>query len=53
MHSSEIEVPNKEIPPVHGALAVAKKELRSYFDSPIAYVFLVLFLGAALTHFFN
>jgi len=34
-------------------MAVAKKELRSYFDSPIAYAFLVLFLAGALASFFN
>jgi ABC-2 type transport system permease protein len=34
-------------------MAIAKKELRSTFNSPIAYVFLVLFLGAALAYFFH
>jgi ABC-2 type transport system permease protein len=38
---------------MHGTLAVTRKELRSYFNSPIAYVFLVLFLGAALAAFFH
>lgn len=38
---------------MHGTLAVARKELRSYFNSPIAYVFLLLFLGAALVRFFH
>jgi ABC-2 type transport system permease protein len=38
---------------VHGTLAIARKELRSTFNSPIAYAFLVLFLGAALASFFH
>jgi len=33
--------------------AVAGRELRSYFNSPIAYVFLLVFAGAALFTFFN
>ncbi|HEY2955250.1 MAG TPA: ABC transporter permease [Candidatus Eisenbacteria bacterium] len=33
--------------------AVAARELRAYFDSPIAYVFLTVFAGAALFTFFN
>jgi ABC-2 type transport system permease protein len=33
--------------------AVAGRELRSYFHSPIAYVFLLVFAGAALFTFFN
>jgi ABC-2 type transport system permease protein len=33
--------------------AVAARELRAYFDSPIAYVFLGVFAGAALFTFFN
>jgi gliding motility-associated transport system permease protein/gliding motility-associatede transport system auxiliary component len=33
--------------------AVALRELRAYFDSPIAYVFLTVFAGTALFTFFN
>jgi ABC-2 type transport system permease protein len=33
--------------------AVAARELRAYFNSPIAYVFLSVFAGAALFTFFN
>jgi ABC-2 type transport system permease protein len=33
--------------------AVLARELRAYFDSPIAYVFLTAFAGAALFTFFN
>ena len=33
--------------------AVALRELRAYFNSPIAYVFLLAFVGAALFTFFN
>jgi len=33
--------------------AVAARELRAYFDSPIAYVFLIVFAGTALFTFFN
>jgi ABC-2 type transport system permease protein len=33
--------------------AVAARELRAYFDSPIAYVFLTVFAGAAIFTFFN
>jgi ABC-2 type transport system permease protein len=33
--------------------ALAGRELRSYFNSPIAYVFLLVFAGAALFTFFN
>ena len=33
--------------------AVAARELRAYFNSPIAYVFLVVFAGAALFTVFN
>jgi ABC-2 type transport system permease protein len=33
--------------------AVARRELRAYFNSPIAYVFLLAFVGAALFTFFN
>lgn len=33
--------------------AVAARELRAYFNSPIAYVFLFVFAGAALFTFFN
>jgi len=33
--------------------AVALRELRSYFNSPIAYVFLLVFAGSALFTFFN
>ena len=32
---------------------VAARELRAYFNSPIAYVFLMVFAGAALFTFFN
>jgi len=35
------------------ARAVAFRELRSYFHSPIAYVFLLTFVGTALFTFFN
>lgn len=38
---------------MHSILAITKKELRAYFNSPIAYVFLVLFLGASLASFFH
>lgn len=34
-------------------LSVARRELLSYFNSPIAYVFLTVFVGAALFTFFN
>ncbi|MFQ5718582.1 MAG: ABC transporter permease [Acidobacteriota bacterium] len=33
--------------------AVASRELRAYFNSPIAYIFLLVFVGAALFTFFN
>jgi ABC-2 type transport system permease protein len=33
--------------------SVAVRELRSYFNSPIAYIFLLVFVGAALFTFFN
>ena len=33
--------------------AVVRRELRAYFNSPIAYVFLLVFAGAALFTFFN
>jgi ABC-2 type transport system permease protein len=33
--------------------AVTARELRAYFNSPIAYVFLLVFVGAALFTFFN
>ena len=33
--------------------AVAGRELKSYFNSPIAYIFLLVFVGAALFTFFN
>ena len=33
--------------------ALAKRELRAYFNSPIAYVFLLAFAGAALFTLFN
>lgn len=33
--------------------SVATRELRAYFNSPIAYVFLLAFIGAALFTFFN
>ena len=33
--------------------SVALRELRSYFTSPIAYIFLVVFVLAALFTFFN
>jgi len=32
---------------------VARRELRAYFNSPIAYVFLVVFVGTAVFTFFN
>jgi ABC-2 type transport system permease protein len=32
---------------------VARRELRAYFNSPIAYVFLFVFVGAAVFTFFN
>jgi len=38
---------------VSRARAVFARELRTYFDSPIAYVFLTVFVGAALFTFFN
>jgi ABC-2 type transport system permease protein len=34
-------------------IAILRKELRSYFNSPIAYVFLMLFSGVALASFFH
>src|SRR5262249_34460575 len=33
--------------------ALAARELRAYFDSPIAYAFLVVFAGTAVFPFFN
>ncbi len=33
--------------------AVARRELKAYFNSPIAYVFLLVFAGASLFTFFN
>ncbi|MFQ5768205.1 MAG: ABC transporter permease, partial [Acidobacteriota bacterium] len=33
--------------------AVALREMRSYFSSPIAYIFLLVFAGSALFTFFN
>jgi ABC-2 type transport system permease protein len=33
--------------------ALARRELRAYFNSPIAYVFLLVFVGTALFTFFN
>ena len=33
--------------------AVTLRELRAYFHSPIAYVFLLVFVGTALFTFFN
>ena len=33
--------------------AMALRELRSYFNSPIAYIFLLVFVGGALFTFFN
>jgi len=33
--------------------SVARRELRAYFHSPIAYVFLLVFAGAAIFTFFN
>jgi ABC-2 type transport system permease protein len=33
--------------------SVAVRELRSYFNSPIAYIFLLVFVGTALFTFFN
>jgi ABC-2 type transport system permease protein len=38
---------------VNRTQAVFGRELRAYFDSPIAYVFLTAFAGAALFTFFN
>ncbi len=38
---------------VSRAGAVFGRELRAYFDSPIAYVFLTVFAGAAIFTFFN
>ncbi|MFC1707705.1 ABC transporter permease [Planctomycetota bacterium] len=38
---------------MHTVLTVTRKELKAYFNSPIAYVFLVLFCGAALASFFH
>ena len=32
---------------------VARRELRAYFNSPIAYVFLLVFVGTAMFSFFN
>jgi ABC-2 type transport system permease protein len=39
--------------PPSAVRAVAVRELRAYFDSPIAYVFLTVFAGTALFTFFN
>ena len=33
--------------------SVARRELRSYFTSPIAYIFLLVFVMSALFTFFN
>ena len=33
--------------------AIAGRELRAYFNSPIAYIFLLVFVGAVLFTFFN
>ncbi len=38
---------------MHNILAIFKKELRSYFNSPIAYIFLVIFLVIANWLFFG
>jgi ABC-2 type transport system permease protein len=38
---------------VNAIVAITKKELRAYLNSTIAYVFLLLFSGAALVGFFN
>lgn len=38
---------------MHTVLAIMRKELRAYFNSTIAYVFLLIFAGAALSSFFH
>lgn len=38
---------------MHTVLAVTKKELRAYFNSPIAYIFLVIFAGLSGILFFS
>jgi ABC-2 type transport system permease protein len=38
---------------VTGALVIARREFRSYWDSPIAYVFLAIFSGVAAFLFFD
>lgn len=38
---------------MHTILAVTRKELRAYFNSTIAYVFLIVFAGAGLARFFH
>jgi ABC-type transport system involved in multi-copper enzyme maturation permease subunit len=38
---------------MNGALTIARREFRSYWDSPIAYVFLAIFSGVAAFLFFG
>jgi ABC-2 type transport system permease protein len=38
---------------MHTILAILRKELRAYFNSPLAYVFMLIFAGAALWSFFR
>ncbi len=38
---------------MHPVVNIARKELRAYFNSPLAYVFLVLFLGVTAYQFFG
>jgi ABC-2 type transport system permease protein len=38
---------------MHGILGIYKRELRGYFNSPIAYIFLVVFLLVASWLFFR
>src|SRR5688572_14660518 len=43
----------KEVMPVRNTMVIAKRELRSFFDAPVAYIVVVAFLAVAGWMFFQ